>query len=260
MNGMILHCGAESLNRDELARLPLPAPMGPRHVVRPFINDVELVSEALADNGLTVIDEGYGVKTSPTTGLPTQFFGLMEMQAEAGDFALMVGIRGSYDQRLPRGLAIGSRVFVCDNLAFSGEITVRTKQTTHVDARIEGLLRDAVAQVPGMAEKQQGQFDRYRDMQIAKRVGDAMLIEMVRRKILVPSQLGRALAEWDAPSHGEHAEQGYSMWRLHNAVTEALKPSDPTRNVVPQTWQRTTEMTKLLDGVLTDGYPIYSIH
>nr|MBS0019438.1 hypothetical protein [Gammaproteobacteria bacterium] len=48
----------------------------------------------------------------------------------------MVGLRGSYDQTLPRGLAVGSRVFVCDNLAFSGEVTIKTKQTTFIGQRL----------------------------------------------------------------------------------------------------------------------------
>ena len=39
------------------------------------------------------------------------------------------------------------------------------------------------------------------------------------------AQLGRAIQQWDEPSHPEHAEDGHTVWRLFNAATEALKPT-----------------------------------
>jgi hypothetical protein len=254
---MILHCGAKAITRTELGLLPTPEPMGPRHVVRPFIDDVEMVSDEMKAIGLSITREAFGV-TKDAEGMPTRFFGLMELDGAGDDgFSLMVGLRGSYDQRLPRGLAVGSRVFVCDNLAFGGQIEMHTKQTTNISKRIPVLIRDAVAQIPGAAEEQNARFGAYRAHQVAKRVGDAMLIEMVRRGILMPSHLGRALAEWDKPCHDEHAEDGYSLWRLHNAVTEALKPANPERGNVPAVWERTLKMTGMLDDIRVGGFPIY---
>jgi glycerol-3-phosphate responsive antiterminator len=60
----------------------------------------------------------------------------------------MVGIRGSYDQSMSRMLGVGSRVFVCDNMAFSTEVSIATKQTTNIGSRLPGLMRAAVAQIP----------------------------------------------------------------------------------------------------------------
>ena len=40
---LMLHCGASALNRDQLAALPIPAAKGTRHVVRPFVEDVDLI-------------------------------------------------------------------------------------------------------------------------------------------------------------------------------------------------------------------------
>jgi hypothetical protein len=250
---LCLHAGANAVTRNELALLPVPAPRGARHVCRPFIDDVDLVTDALKAEGFKILDEAFGVKT--INDVPAQFFGVVEVALEgeylpAGGYALDVGMRGSYDQSLPRGLAVGSRVFVCDNLAFSGEVSLNTKQTTNIDRRIPQLLRDAVARVPAMAQHQAQRFDAYRNYEIKSRVGDAALIELVRRDVLNPSQLGKAIAEWDAPSHAEHAEQGWSVWRLQNAVTEAIKPSNPDRAHVLTAWDRTTKMTKFFDEIV----------
>lgn len=253
MNGLMLHCGADSLTRHQLAELPVPEPKGKRHVTRPFIDDVELVRDRFVHEGVVVEDEGYGVKFDKATGDPLQFFGILAVSIPGlngdGSYGLMVGLRGSYDQTLTRALAVGSRVFVCDNLAFSGEIEIRTRQTLNIAKRIPGLLGDAIARVPDLAVSQQQRFDAYRNVELKPRWGDALLVDLVRKGALVPSQLGRAIAEWDNPSHDEHAEQQHSLWRLHNAVTEAIKPANPQRAAVPVTWERTRILTDVLDQV-----------
>jgi hypothetical protein len=251
---LVLHCGAEHVSRDVLGNLPVPAPRGARHVTRPFIEDVELVDRFLANEGFKVKDEAFGVVYEAGSATPRRFFGLMEVALPGFDaddsYGLTVGLRGSYDQSLPRGLAVGSRVFVCDNLAFSAEITMITKQTTFIGNRIPTLLANAVAQIPGVARHQQMRFDAYRNIELKPRWGDAALIEMVRRDIINPSQLGRAISEWDHPSFEEHESEGRSAWRLYNAVTYAIKPpADSQRADVLPSWERTTKLTSFLDEV-----------
>jgi len=219
--------------------------------VRPFVDDVDIVLDQFKSIGARIEDAAYGVLSRD--GLPARFFGLIELRlpnVDDDDFGLMVGLRGSYDQTLPRGLAVGSRVFVCDNLAFSGEVTIKTKQTTFIGQRLPRLIAQAVDRIPALAQAQSAKFDAYRDTTIGQRAGDAMLVELVRRGAMAPSQLGVAIKEWDTPSHREHADLGWSVWRLHNAVTQALKPANPERAAVPMTWQRTQVMTRFLDETI----------
>src|SRR4051812_22884309 len=42
---------------------------------------------------------------------------------------LAVGIRNSFDKSLPLGFVAGNRVFVCDNLAFRSDLSVKRKHT-----------------------------------------------------------------------------------------------------------------------------------
>lgn len=250
MEGLMLHCGAEPLTREELACLPVGKPMGPRHNPRPFIEDVDMVGAMLNNVGFQNRrdKESFGV-TFDDAGIPKQFFGIMEV-AWRDNHSVTVGLRGSYDQTLTRGLAVGSHVFVCDNLCFSGDVTVNTKQTTNIDDRIADLLWQAVNEVPRMVEKQDDRFNNYRLTQVGKTVGDSLLTDMVRTGVLNPSQIGRALSEWDNPSHEEHAETGFSLWRLHNAVTEALKPTNSDVIAMQRNWGRTIGLTETLDSYL----------
>lgn len=248
---LILHCGAGAIDINELRELPVPAPMGNRHVIRPFHEDVDLIKERMENLGAYVEEEGFGVKWKGD--FPAQFFGLMAVRfsgIETDDsYQVLVGLRGSYDQSLPRGIAIGSRVTVCDNLAFSGEIEVKTRQTTNINSRIKGFIGSALDQLPLLVEHQQMRFDKYRSMVLDPVEADAILVELVRRGAIVPSSLGRIINEWDHPSHPEHEEQGMSVWRLHNAITEGSKPMSTEKFAVPQIWGRTQIMTRFLDSL-----------
>lgn len=249
MKGLMLHCGASAVSLPELHKLPTPQPKGPRHFIRPFAEDVEIVREDVQTRlDMNIVDEAYGV-LNDKDNMPARFFGIIQIQSRSHDFALMIGLRGSYDQSLSRSLAVGSRVFVCDNLAFSGEIQVGTKQTLNIAARIPQMLHRAVDCIPGMVDTQDRRFEAYRNTTITKRDGDAAIIELVRRNALNPSQVGRVVQEWDEPSHAEHGDGGFTLWRLHNAVTEAIKPTNAERAAVPVAWERTRPLTGLLDNM-----------
>lgn len=245
---LMLHAGAQAITREALGQLPLPVPLGPRHNPLPFSEDVELVTKELACHGLHVEDESYGVLYTKE-GDPARYFGVLELAHERLDHALVVGLRGSYDQSISRGLAVGSRVFVCDNLAFSGEVTFQTKQTTNITDRLPRMIATAAQKVPMLAELQNIRFDKYRMTEMKARWGDAAMIELMRRGVLNANSVQRAIAEWDEPSHDEHAEDGYSVWRLHNAVTEAIKAKDPEKPNILPVWDRTIVLTKFLDEV-----------
>lgn len=252
MSNLILHCGAEAIDRNELATIMPAAAMGARHNPVPYIDFVEQVDENLRGHGYAIKSENYGVGTDGGN-----FFGLMEIApalegeyipANENEYGLMVGLRGSYDQSLARGLAIGSRVFVCDNLAFSGEVTFKTRQTTNIESRLPGMISGAMGQLIDLSELQERRFDAYHNMEFKSRWGDAAIVECMRRGVLSTRQMPKAIAEWDEPSHVEHAEQGYSLWRFHNAITEAVKPVNGRAGVI-QNQDRTIKLTSFLDEV-----------
>lgn len=261
MSNLMLHCGADAMNRAQVNLIPTPAPMGPRHKPVPYADFIDLTVDALDSVGLRVLDEQYGALKDGS-----RFFGLMELggtfAADDSDFALMLGLRASHDQSLARGLVIGSRVFVCDNLAFSGEVQISTKQTLNIEERLPGMVYEAVQTLPGHFEVQHKRFDAYKGHELKPRWGDAALVELVRRDVLSGSAMAKALREWDKPSHEEHEQYGHSTWRLMQAVTEALKaPRDeegnPTRPAAPMAMQKTVAMTRFLDEIV--GFDAYEI-
>ena len=116
-SNLILHCGARAIDRTTLANIPCPQATETWHPI-PHIRLVEEVQRSLAASNMRIVNESYGV-----TEDNGRMFGLLEIAncQEMTDYAYVIGVRGSLNKSLSRGLAVGSSVFVCDNLAFSSE-------------------------------------------------------------------------------------------------------------------------------------------
>jgi hypothetical protein len=246
---LVVHTGAASVDRHVLDTLPVPKAMGPRHFIQPFNETVEMVVDNFTKVGLRLKDESYAVLFDRITNNPQRFFGLIEVELEGHmdpTYALQIGVRGSYDQSISSGLAVGSRVFVCDNLAFHGEATFMTKQTLNISKRLPMLIGGVVDKIPALAGIQSSYFDRLKNTTLTPKEGDAMLIECVRRGVLNSTQLPAAIREWDEPTYMEHTDLGFSAWRLHNAVTMAMKELKGG-NPLGQTWDRTMKIADVID-------------
>jgi hypothetical protein len=79
-----------------------------------------------------------------------KMFAVIETGYETGKkdnkMGLTIGVRNSLDKSMAVGICAGSRVFVCDNMAFSGEMIKFNKHTNGLDAdRINELVESAVA-------------------------------------------------------------------------------------------------------------------
>lgn len=236
------------LGLDELHQVPTPEPQGRFHQPIPFGDYVELVKNRLDRQGIDVLGEQYCLDPAGTT-----FFGAMLIQVkgfEREGTNITLGVRGSHVQKVPRGLTVGTRVTVCSNLCFSGNLgTFSTKQTLYVWNRLPGLVEQSVQRLPGMAEREAKRHDAYRLTHITPRQGDAALAELYRRGALAGNQLPRAIREWDNPTYEEHAEDGHTAWRLLNAVTEVQKPTTERPVNMNLLSRRTANAVSFLDEV-----------
>jgi hypothetical protein len=135
---LICHRGAREVTRDELSRVSCPAAEGNW---RP-VPHVEVLSHA--ERALT--DAGYGIdRTSlALSGDDARFFGTLTLRTPLSDGVnLAVGLRSSTDKSIALQWCCGTRVFVCDNLAFSSTTNVSRKHTRF------GLDRYAEADLQG---------------------------------------------------------------------------------------------------------------
>lgn len=216
---LILHCGAHEVPRKELAKVELPPTTETYH---PIGHDtlVDLVEDKLADVGFR-----FGAQAHSLTKNGDRYFGLVQLlngSSDEDEYALVAGLRNSLDKKFPAALAFGSQVFVCDNLAFSGEIKISRKHTSRIMHDLPGLVASAVSQTTFMQESQSIRFEHYKKSKIDTRTADHLIIEMVRREVINTVRVQRIVQAWDAP---EHDFGPMTAWRLFNAATESLKGS-----------------------------------
>jgi hypothetical protein len=117
----MLHCGAFGVERDSLTAVPLPPPT---KTWRPVAHNVfvDMVQDKLSDVGFEFGAESHGLYADGS-----RYFGVVELRngtKAIKQHALVVGIRNSIDKSIGAGIAFGAQVTVCDNLSFTGEITV----------------------------------------------------------------------------------------------------------------------------------------
>ena len=237
MNGLMLMCGGEELERSALANVFTPEPTETWRPL-PHADFVNIVQDELGNKGLTVVSEAHGVtrKATRTHGLDAanggNYFGLLEVKGDGFDYeerALVVGLRNSHLKRFGAQIVIGDRVFVCDNMCFHGEHTVSHKHTKNVLDAVTGIrprLVEAISNLLVVSEHIEQRYEEYKSKQMDNGLAEVIMIDALRQGVVTSTQLPKVVQQWDTPDHEEFAKHR-NGWRLFNGFTEALKGTSP---------------------------------
>jgi hypothetical protein len=214
---LVLHCGARHITREQLAIIPCPPATETWHPI-PHIRLVEEVQRSLAASNMRIVNESYGV-----TEDNGRMFGLLEIAncQEMTDYAYVIGVRGSLNKSLSRGLAVGSSVFVCDNLAFSSEIVFHRKQTCFIERDLPKMVDTAIGLLGQRWNDQNKRIEAYKHTAISLAHVDHLLAE-IAGDVFPWQRFEEIRNEFKAPRHPEFQKE--TLWALFNAVTEMLKP------------------------------------
>ena len=210
---LMLHTGAEAIGYDALRKLEMPAATD-THVPIPHSAVVDMVKYSLGFYGHEIVGEDYGV-----TPDGARFFGVLSLKSDYGDYCDQVGLRNSHDKRFPIGISFGSRVFVCDNLAFNGDHVIRRKHTANAKRDLPGLVAEVVEPLQDQRKRQAAMFESYRQRAMLEYEVDQAIMQLYRRGVINITRIADVLQAYETPPHdwGEH-----TAWRLFNATTFAL--------------------------------------
>lgn len=236
---LCLHTGAATVAREAIAQVPVPAPTETWFPINheAFVGQCE---SALSAAGMVIVDQQHAL----TRG-GARYFGLMQIECPSQpadkDFSYVLGLRNSMDKSFPAGMVVGTSVFVCDNMSFSGEIRVFRKHTLNILRDLPGLTGRAVGMLAEKWTEQSKRINIYKNTPI----GDARAHDVMIRSLDVgaatPQQIPRILQEWRNPRHAEFSRD--NVWSLLNAFTEVGKESSLV--MLPK---RTTALHMLLDN------------
>lgn len=210
---LMLHAGAKPVDYQALSQLPIPLAT-PTHVPIPHSAVVDMVKYSLGFYGHEIVSEDYGV-----TPDGARFFGVLSLKSEYGDYTDTVGLRNSHDKRFPIGISFGSRVFVCDNLAFSGDHVIKRKHTANAKRELPGLVAEVVEPLKIQRQDQARVFTTYRETGLTDVQVHHGVIQLYKKGVINLQRIEDVLEAYEHPPHDWGGE---TAWRLFNATTFAL--------------------------------------
>jgi hypothetical protein len=214
-----LHCGAHLVTREDVNNSIAPAHTATHYPIdhQRLLHEVE---RALGYYDYVVANESHALYRGGE-----RYFGLLELSSSSTDHTVVIGLRNCHDKSFRASLALGSGVFVCDNLCFTGQVIVGRRHTRHVVRDLPALVHRAVSRLADYRQSQEDQIVAFKSHQLTDDRAKSLLVNAMQRKILPCTQLPAITSEWESPRHDDFSAP--TLWRLLNAVTEIGKSWTP---------------------------------
>lgn len=220
---LLAHCGSRKVTRDELKEIPVPE--GTRtHQPLSHYAIVEVLEEALSFRHITVERDEYAI-----SGDGMKMFGILDINFGFDGGSFSIGLRNSNDKSMRLALTAGYRVFVCDNMAFSGDFTpLLHKHSRNLELR--DSISIAVDRIHRGFHSMESGIDTMRKRFLTD--NDARLLiygAFVDGGIRgLPKNLMPVVHDhYFNPEYEDFTTR--SLWSLSNAFTSALKKLSPVR-------------------------------
>jgi hypothetical protein len=217
---LIAHCGSNKITREELALVTTPEATLTHQPV-PHHQIVEALLETLGFRHLNVVRDEYAVSQN---GM--KMFGVLDLETEWSGVRFSIGVRNANDKSMRLALTVGYRVFVCDNMAFSGDFTpVLHKHTKRLE--LVDMISVGVDKIQRNFEPLGRQIEEWRERELTtERAKLAIYGAFVEGKLTVPRHLLAAVHQhYFEPAFDEFKPR--TMWSLSNAFTSAFKQLRP---------------------------------
>jgi Domain of unknown function (DUF932) len=249
---LMLHAGGYSASLADITNVDTPRPTATHFPIshRYFL---EQVLEALAYHGYTVTKQKHGLMGRAGE----DYFGVITLgnTSADGDYAHVLGLRNSHRHRFAAQAALGSEVFVCDNLAFRASnaiIKFSRKHTAYIMRDFPRLCIDKVAELPSYFEDTEQQIDRWKNcylgtdpVEVRRNAADLCMTALTKGATngrLLP----KVWSEFNRPdgAGGHSCFKDPTLWSLFNAFTEVEKTTDSPA----ESQRRTARLSTILDG------------
>ena len=211
---LVSHVDTDIVTRADLESLATPEPTETFKPI-PHIELVDMLALVLQQNHIYIEKEQFAVRRDGSV-----LFGVMQLaygKTEDGRAAL--GLRTANNKTMSIQLCAGFSVFVCDNLAFRGDmIALRRKHTSGLN------LRDELAGAVLRFQDHFGQLVREVEHLKTRTLPDIeakALIHDAFASGLMPVRFLPAVSRAYFETMGEFA--GRNAWSLHNAFTGVAK-------------------------------------
>jgi len=221
MGESTLIASTEKLTRQQLALVPTPLGTATHRPV-PHGEVIEALVETLGFRHIGVVKDEFAVSKD---GM--KMFGVLDLDTGMHGCRFSIGVRNAHDKSMRLAMTVGYRVFVCENMAFSGDFQpVLAKHSKNFS--LLNALSIGVDQMQRNFDGMRKQVDTWKDSQLSDVAAKLVIYRaFVESELEVPKHLARPVHDlYFAPRHEEF--QPRTLWSLSNAFTSAFKELDPT--------------------------------
>jgi hypothetical protein len=223
------------LTRQQLVAVPTPLGTATHRPV-PHAEVVDALIETLSFRHIGIVHDEFAVSKD---GM--KLFGVLDLDTGMHGCRFSIGIRNAHDKSMRLAMTVGYRVFVCENMAFSGDFQpVLAKHSKHFS--LQNALSIGVDQMQRNFAGMRQQVEAWQGSQLSD--VDAKLIiyrAFVESELEVPKHLARPVHDlYFSPQHEEF--QSRTLWSMSNAFTSAFKELEP----IPQ-FRATAKLAEFLE-------------
>jgi hypothetical protein len=240
MNGLMMHCGAEPIKYPELQVVGTPERTD-THFPIAHHQFFDMAERRLREQGYQLQNTRHYINREGA-----HYFALTEIHHEEEDYdqdhSTMCALRNTHDKTFAASLAIGARVFVCDNLSFSGDIVVGRKHTANIWDELPDRFDGAIGKIRVMRKHQDIRFAEYKEAPLDNYTADHLIMETWRQGIINLKRLKAVHERWT----GDEVHGDKTVWRFFNACTGALAP--PSTAALMTLPKKTIDLHLLLDN------------
>lgn len=219
--GLLMHCGGVVASLDEIKSVSIPKETATYKPVSHYDLAYQLASMANAMlPNYALRDSKYGLARDGK-----QMFGVHTFTDSVDDMGLSIGFRNSYDKSMSVGIAIGATVFVCDNLALTGEVAIMRKHTVNVWDDLDTLVIKTIFNSKGNFDCIRKDACVFSDYDITDNEAYRLIGLLYGHGVLSPRQIPAVKKEWHHSEYEVFHQK--NAWSFYNACTEALKTCPP---------------------------------
>jgi len=220
MGESTLIASTAKLTRQQLTAVPTPLGTVTHRPV-PHAEVIEALVETLGFRHIGVVNEEFAISKD---GM--KMFGVLDLDTGMHGCRFSIGVRNAHDKSMRLAMTVGYRVFVCENMAFSGDFQpVLAKHSKNFS--LQNALSIGVDEMQQNFDGMRTQVEVWKQSQLSDVAAKLVIYRaFIESDLEVPKHLARPVHDlYFSPQHEEF--QPRTLWSLSNAFTSAFKQLEP---------------------------------
>jgi hypothetical protein len=207
--------GSNKVTEAEVIQVP-PVPF--TRTFRPVHHKevIAAIRTGISAVGLEVVKTEYVL-----AGNGMKMFGVWDLSTGNDELCWSIGIRNSLDKSMALGITAGTRVFVCENLAFDGEFVELRRHTKGLTGEeLEFMAYRAIRNVVGKLAAFQAWHEGLKEHALSEDDAKILLVELIAQSVFPASKFALFHDLYFGDAYGQ------SLWGFHEAATDVLRDAN----------------------------------